>query len=159
MSKRERSTPGRSAGVTDIPSPNERPGSRRRLGPIDGEPVTTSPNLDALSPHQRALRLAVLNEFKARKIKKFVEKQVDQINTTKRVSEGIRFLFDEHGRPPANAPLEDIVEERRRIEYQIKWFEGMLIELRHQLVRVREIEDQAFDLLSGPPTDDDCAAA
>lgn len=126
---------------------------RERLGPIDGHPVTSHPDLDHLSPHQRALRLAVTREFKAKKIKKFVERQVSHVNAHIQVGEGIRFLFDEHGRPPANAPLEDIVWQRQQIEYQIKWFEAVLTELQSTLVRVREIEDQALDYLSAGSND------
>ena len=121
---------------------------RPRIGPIDGDPVTTSPDLDALSEHQRALRDAVIFEFKAKKVKKFVERQVEHINTNASVAEGIKFLFDEHGRPPANAPIEDIIEERKRIEYQIKWFEAILTQLRSSLTKVKEIEDQALDFVS-----------
>lgn len=123
------------------------PGRRSPIGPITGEPVTTHPDLDKLPPHQRALRLAAIKEFKAKKIRKFVERQVTHINTNERVAEGIRFLFDEHGQPPANAPLEDIIEERKRIEHEIRWFEAILIELRDRLIKVREIEDMALDLL------------
>jgi hypothetical protein len=130
---------------------------RRKIGPIDGNPVTTVPNLDALTPHQRALRLAVINEFKAKKLKKFVEKQVEHINANRQVAEGIKFLFDEHGRPPPNAPIEDIIEERKRIEYEIKWFEAITTELRNKLVKVKEIEDYALDLLGqdSPEADKD----
>ena len=64
------------------------------------------------------------------------------------LAEGIKFLFDEHGRPPANAPLEDIIDERRHIEYQIKWFEAILLELRNRLIRVKEVEDYALEMLS-----------
>lgn len=120
---------------------------RQKIGPIEGEPITTSPNLDALTPHQRALRLAVIDEFKAKKLKKFFEKQVEHINTNRQVVEGIKFLFDEHDRPPPNAPIEDIIEERKRIEYEIKWFEAITVELRNKLVKVREIEVYALDLL------------
>lgn len=49
---------------------------------------------------------------------------------------------------PANAPLEDIIEERRRIEYQLRWLEGALQELRHRLVKIREVEDSALELLA-----------
>jgi hypothetical protein len=59
------------------PDDVERPlGTRPRIGPVDGDPVTTHPNLAKLSPAQRGLRDALLREFKARKAKKFVEKQV-----------------------------------------------------------------------------------
>ncbi len=120
---------------------------RQHIGPIDGDPVTTHPNLEALTPLQRALRLAVIKEFKAKKAKKFVEKQIKQINSNIQLAEGIGFLFDESGQPPPNAPMEDIIEERRRLEYEIKWFEAVVAELQARLVKVREIEDHALDLL------------
>ena len=127
--------------------------TRKKIGPIDGDPVTTNPNLDALPPQQQALRLAAIQEFKAKKVKKFVEKQVEHINANRQIAEGIKFLFDEHGLPPPNAPIEDIVEERRRIEYQIRWFEAITMELRNRLVKVKEIEDYALDLLGQEPSD------
>lgn len=121
---------------------------RATIGAITGKPVTTHPDLDKLTPYQRALREAVIREFKAKKMRKFVERQVEHINMRIQVGEGIRFLFDEHGRPPANAPLEDIVWQRQQVEYQIKWFEAVLAELQGTLVRIKEIEDQALDYLS-----------
>jgi hypothetical protein len=123
-----------------------RPGNRPKLGPVQGEPVTTKPDLGSLTPRQRALRLAVIREFKAKKVKKFVEKQVQHLNTNRQIVEGIKFLFDEHGAPPRNAPLEDIVQERR--------FEAVLAELRNRLVKVREIEDYAFETLGAEPLDE-----
>lgn len=122
-------------------------GRRPKLGPIDGKPVTTHPDLSRLSPAQRGLREALLREFKARKAKKFVEKQVHYINGNRQVAESIKILFDEHGQPPANAPIEDIIEERRQLEYQVRWFEAMLLELQTRLLRVREIEALALDVL------------
>lgn len=138
--------------MNDSKSQDKNP-PRQKIGPIDGNPVTTAPNLEALTPHQRALRLAVIREFKAKKVKKFVEKQVRHINANRRVAEGIKFLFDEHGRPPANMPIEDIIEERKRIEYEIKWFDALTSELRNRLVRVKEIEDYALDLLGQEPSE------
>lgn len=129
------------------------PGKRPKLGPIDGDPVTTHPNLSRLSPAQRGLREALLREFKARKAKKFVEKQVQYINGNRQVAESIKILFDEHGQAPANAPIEDIIEERRQLEYQIKWFEAMVLELQTRLLRVREIEALALDVLERSPRD------
>lgn len=131
--------------------------ARQRIGPISGDPVTTSPDLDALTPHQRALRLAIIAEFKARKLKRFVEKQVEHINANQQAAESIRFLFDEHDRPPPNAPIEDIVHERKRIEYEIRWFEAITMELHNRLVKVKEIENHALDLLGldSPETDGD----
>jgi hypothetical protein len=133
--------------------PARKPGIRPKLGAIQGEPVTKRPNLEALTPRQRALRLAVIREFKAKKVKKFVEKQVQHLNTNRQIIEGIKFLFDENGNPPRNAPLEDIVQERRNVEYQIRWFEAMLAELRNRLIKVKEIEDYAFEALGAEPLD------
>jgi len=121
---------------------------RQRLSPSPEDPETGRRDSTKLSPHQRALRTAMMDAFNAKKARRFVERNVQHIATNRDLAEGIKFLFDEHGRPPANAPLEDIVDERRRIEYQIKWFEGILMELRNRLVRVREVEDYAFEMLS-----------
>lgn len=135
-------------------SPPDKPASpRQKIGPIEGDPVTTNPNLDKLSPAQRGLRDALLREFKARKAKKFVEKQVQYINANRQVAEGIKILFDEHGQAPANAPIEDIIDERRQLEYQIRWFEAMVLELQTRLLRVREIEALALDVLERSPRD------
>ena len=131
--------------------PPGEPGQRPKLGYIDGTPVTTHPNLEKLTPVQRGLRDALLREFKARKAKKFVEKQVQYINGNRQVAEEIKILFDEHGQPPANAPMEDIMAERRQLEYQIKWFEAMVLELQTRLLRVREIEALALDVLEHTP--------
>ena len=64
------------------------------------------------------------------------------------MAEGIKFLFDDQGRPPPNASLEDIIEERRKIDYQIVWLEAVLSELRHRLIKIREVEDYALEMLS-----------
>ena len=92
--------------------------------------------------------------FNAKKARRFLERQVKHINVHRELADGIKFLFDEHGRPPPNAPLEDIVDERRRIEYQIKWFEGILLELNNRLIRVKEVEDYAFEMLSRASPDE-----
>jgi len=47
--------------------------------------------------------------------------------------------------------MEDIIAERRQIEYQIKWFEAMVLELQTRLLRVREIEALALDVLEHSP--------
>ncbi len=122
--------------------------SRKRLSPVPDDPETGRPDSSKLSPHQAALRTAVIDAFNAKKARRFVERQVKHISTNRDLADGIKFLFDEHGRPPQNAPLEDIVEERRKIEYQMQWFEGILLELRSRLVRVKEVEDYALEMLA-----------
>lgn len=121
---------------------------RKRLSPVPQNAETGRPDAALLSPQQNALRTAMLDAYRARKARRFIERQVEHINIHREMAEGIKFLFDEHGRPPPNAPLEDIVDERRRIEYQIKWFEGILLELNNRLIRVKEVEDYAFEMLS-----------
>ena len=97
---------------------------RKRLSPAPENPETGRLDGSLLTPHQSALRSAMMDSFNAKKARRFLEKQVKHIIVNRDLADGIKFLFDEHGRPPANAPLEDIVDERRRIDYQIKWFEG-----------------------------------
>lgn len=137
--------------MNDFPDEMEWP--RQKIGPIDGSPVTTHPALEKLTPTQIALRDALLREFKSRKAKKFVEKQIQYINGNKQVAEGIKILFDEDGQAPANAPMEDIIAERLQLEYQIRWFEAMALELQTRLLRVREIEMLALDILAHSPQD------
>ena len=126
-------------------------GTRPKIGPVQGNPVTTHPDLDKLTPYQRGLREALRRELRTRKVKNFVQKQVKYINGNRQVAEEIKILFDEHGQPPANAPMEDIMAERRQLEYQIKWFEAMVLELQTRLLRVREIEALALDVLEHTP--------
>jgi hypothetical protein len=121
---------------------------RQRLSPVPENPLTQRTDPSLLQPHQKALRAAVIDAFNAKKARRFLERHVKHISTNRDLADGIKFLFDEHGRPPANAPLEDIVDERRRVEYQIMWFEGILLELRNRLVRVKEVEDYALEMLS-----------
>jgi hypothetical protein len=122
--------------------------ARKRLSPSPENADTGRRDPSGLTPHQQALRSAMMDAFNAKKARRFVEKNVKHIAVNRDLADGIKFLFDEHGYPPANAPLEDVVEERRRIEYQILWFEAILAELRKGLLRVKEIEDYAFEMLS-----------
>jgi hypothetical protein len=132
--------------MSDPTAPDGKP--RPRLSPAAIDPKTGRQDPSSLTPHQRALRDAMVEAFNAKKARKFLERNVQHISTHRDLSEGIKFLFDEHGRPPANAPLEDVIDERRKIEYQIVWFEGILLELRNCLVRVKEVEDYALEMLS-----------
>jgi hypothetical protein len=134
--------------MSDESQHKETKAPRKRLSPVPENKLTGRLDAALLSPHQRALRTAVVDAFNAKKARRFLERHVNHISTNRDLADGIKFLFDEHGRPPANAPLEDIVDERRKIEYQIKWFEATLLELRNRLVRVREVEDYALEMLA-----------
>jgi hypothetical protein len=133
---------------------NPNPFGGQRLSRVPVNPETQRPDPSKLQPHQEALRQAMLNVFTAQKARRSLERQVQHISPNRNLAEGIKILFDDQGRPPDNVPLEDIVEERRRLEYHIKWFEGILSELRNRLVRVREVEDYAFEMLSRASTDE-----
>jgi hypothetical protein len=142
MSENE-SNPKRTA-----PTPPPKPFGDKRLSPVPVNPETLRPDATKLAAHQEALRQAMLNVFTAQKARRSLERQVEHISPNRNLAEGIKILFDDKGRPPDNVPLEDIVEERRRLEYHVMWFEGILAELKNRLVRVREVEDYAFEMLS-----------
>ena len=120
---------------------------RERLSPAPLDPMTGRSDPGQMKPHQAALRQAVVDSFNAKKARTFLQKQVHHISTNRELADGIKFLFDEHGRPP-NMPIEDIVEERRMVEYHLMWVEGVLNELRHRLIKIREVEDYAFEMLA-----------
>lgn len=123
---------------------------RSRLGPIGGDPVTTFPNLDDLTPHQRALRDALLSDFKLKKVKQLVRKQAGYIKLQDRESAAggaIGFLFDEHGRPPANVPIGDVATERRTLEHSKRWVEAILVQLRIRHEALRRLENNGLDRL------------
>ena len=136
------------------PTTSDKP-KRERLSPVPENKETGRLDPALLDPHQRALRAAVVDAFNAKKARRFLERHVKHISVARDVAEGIRFLFDEHGRTPENTPLEDVIDERRKIEYQIKWFEAALLELRNRLVRVKEMEDYALETLAQKMTDPD----
>ena len=131
--------------VAAAPPPKKK---RVFLTPAPIDPNTGRPDPGKLNAHQAALRQAVVDAFNAKKARSFLQKHVHHISVNRELSEGIRFLFDDEGMAPANAPLEDIIDERRRIEYQLRWIEGALQELRHRLIKIRELEDSALELLA-----------
>ena len=130
---------------------NEIKATRKKIG-ISGSDERIA-DLSKLTPFQQSLRLATLREFQAKKIKKYVKKQVTQLNTKRKIAEEIKFLFDEHGQPSANMPIEDVGEERRQIENQIRWVEAITTELRNRLIKIKEIEDYALDLIGQEKSD------
>ena len=132
----------------DPPNTAGKNAKRQRLSPAPLDEVTGRTDATRLKPHQAALRQAVVDAFNAKKARKFLQKQVHHISANRELAEGIKFLFDDQGRPPTNASLEDIIEERRKIDYQIVWLEAVLSELRHRLIKIREVEDYALEMLS-----------
>ena len=120
---------------------------RKELGLIDTQARSDADVNARLSKPQQALREAAISHFKSNKLKSFIAGQIEYVNGARQVGEGIRFLFDRDNRPPANMPLEEVVSERKRIERNLAWLEAICAELRNSLVAIREIEDDALDLL------------
>jgi hypothetical protein len=81
-------------------------------------------------------------------VKEYIATQVEYINATRQIGEAIRFLMDSSGRLPANAPLEDIIAEREKMENQIKWLEAICSELRINITKIKEIEESAFEMIA-----------
>ncbi|MDY6853749.1 MAG: hypothetical protein SWO11_03420 [Thermodesulfobacteriota bacterium] len=118
---------------------------RKKIGLIDTEPQNSRKSIEGLTVRQQALREAAIKTFKANKIKAYIEKQITHINVSQQIGEEILFLFDKNGNPPANLPLEDIIEERKKIEAQIRWLEALCSEMRNQLSKIKEIEDLTLE--------------
>jgi len=119
---------------------------RERLAPAlldDHGRVDTS----KMSVPQDAMRQSVVEWFQAKKSSNYLQQQINHIVSTRELMNGIQFLFDENHRAPANAPLEDIVEERRMIEYRLLWLDSFATEMRDRLRKIREIEEAALEVL------------
>ena len=127
--------------------PPPQPSKRERLSPV---PVNERGRVDPsqMNSYQAALRQSLVNSVDARKARRLVQRQIGHIKSSRDGAAAIKFLFDEHGRAPANAPLEDIVEERRRTEYHLLWLEGFVAEMRNRLVKIRRVEDAALEVLA-----------
>lgn len=123
-------------------------GERQKIGLVDTEPKNTEVTPEGLSPQQAALRDAAISHFKSNKIRAYISEQLIHINPSQQLGGELRKLFDNNGRPPVNAPLEDIVAEREKAEAQIKWLEAICTELRNNLVKIKEVEDFAFKLVA-----------
>ena len=68
--------------------------------------------------------------------------------SSRQIGKGIRFLFDAHGNQPVNAPIEDIIAERRKAEVQIQWLEAICSELYNNLTKIKEFEEDAIALMA-----------
>lgn len=125
--------------------PSMEPENRKKIGLIDTESEDLEQTLEVLNPQQKALREAALKKFKINKVRGYITDQIEHINPNRQIADSIRFLFDEHGKPPANLPLEDIITERKKIEAQIRWFEALCSALRDEFRKIKEIEDHAIE--------------
>ena len=124
-------------------------GNREKIGPVDAEPQAIVNTPEGLTPNEQALREAVINRFESIKANRYVTEQINHINSNQHLADGIRSLFDENGRPPANAPLEDIVAIREKIESDIRMLEALTFAMQRYLSDVKEAEEMAYELIGG----------
>lgn len=124
-------------------------GQRMKIGTLDTEPRKIGQMPEGLTSEQQALLEGVFKRFTVQKINKYIEGQVRHINYKRQLGESLRLLFDEHGRPPANAPLEDIIAARKKIEAEIHMLEAICSAMRVGLSKVKEIEDMALESIHG----------
>jgi hypothetical protein len=122
------------------------PKKRERLAPA---PLDDHGRVDTskMSVPQDAMRQSVVDWFHAKKSSNYLQQQINHIVSVRELINGIQFLFDENQRAPANAPLEDIVEQRRMVEYRLLWLESFAAEMRDRLHKLREIEEAALEVL------------
>jgi hypothetical protein len=102
---------------------------RKHIGLIGPEPKGFWKAPEGVSAEQQRLREDVLRSFVKKIIKDYAVEQERYIEADPEMSESIKYLFDEHGNPPANAPLEDIVRERKALEVNIRWLEAITVSL------------------------------
>jgi hypothetical protein len=121
---------------------------RKKIGVVDFTPKRIGFSPPGLNERQLALRQAIVNRFTSNKIKRYIAEQTRHVNFHKHISEGIKILFDERGNPPANAPLESIIEVREQLESQVVMLEAICSAMRSHIVQIKEIEDAAFTMLS-----------
>ena len=124
-------------------------GNRKKIGVLDTEPKKIGQMPEGLNAKQHELLSEVLKRFTVHKINKYLEEQVRHINYKRHLSETLQLLFDEHGKPPANAPLEDIIATRKKMEAEIRMLEAICAAMRISLSKVLEIEDSALESIHG----------
>lgn len=124
-----------------------KPGTREKIGLIDSDPESGKNTPADLPEGLKVLRQATVNKFRSSRVRAYIEEQLEYVNLNRQVAESIKFFFDENNRLPANAPLHEIVAERKKLEASIKWFEAIRDELTNNLVQIKEIEDLFLDYI------------
>jgi hypothetical protein len=122
---------------------SKEPSRRQYIGDLA---ISESERKDS-SPLKKELRQEVFRQFVIKKLKRSLGRHVEHIVGSRQIAESVRYLFDEHGEPPRNAPLEDIIAKRKELEGQIRWLEVLAAELRSRLTSVKEIEESALSLI------------
>ncbi|WP_456385399.1 hypothetical protein [Desulfolithobacter sp.] len=128
--------------------PKQKPGTRQPIGLLDTDPESGNNTPEDLPESLKALRQATITRFRSAQVRSFIEEQIEYVNLNRQVAKAIQFFFDEKGRLPANAPIHEIIAERKKIESTIRWFEAICKELTNELAQIKEIEDAFLDYLS-----------
>jgi hypothetical protein len=124
-------------------------GKRKKIGVLDTEPKQIGRMPEGLTAQQEEMLDGLIRRFTIQKVNKYLKDQVKHINYKNHLGESMRLLFDEHGRPPANAPLEEIIAAREKIEAEIHMLEAICSAMRVSLGKLKEIEDQALEYIHG----------
>ncbi len=136
-------------GINQNKNSDTQNGIRDKIGLLDTEPIGSGKVPESLTPQQEELLKEVYKRFTVHKINSYLEDQIDHINHKRHIGESIKLLFDEHGKPPANAPLEDIIAARKKIEAEIHMLDAIGSAMRISLSKIREIEDMALESIDG----------
>ncbi|WP_457573336.1 hypothetical protein [Desulfolithobacter sp.] len=130
------------------PEDSLQPGTRKPIGLLDTDPESPASTPDELPDALKELRQATITRFRSAQVRSFIEEQIEYVNLNRQVAEAIQFFFDENGRLPANAPIHEIIAERKKIESSMRWFEAICKELANELAQIKEIEDAFLEYLS-----------
>ena len=120
---------------------------RTKIGVIDTDPESTENSPDDLPDALKVLRETTIRNFRANRVRSFIEEQLEYVNLNRQIAESIKFFLDENNRLPENVPLHDIVAERKKLESAIRWFEAIKEELERNLAEIKEVEELFLDFL------------
>jgi hypothetical protein len=122
-------------------------GDRDKIGPVVTDPESVRITPEGIDPRQAALREAAIRSFKSNKLRTYILDQLEHVIGSAQLSKAVMFLFDDNGRSPALAPIEDIISEREKIEAKIRWLDAICLELRNSLALIKEAEESALEVL------------
>ena len=135
--------PGNAAETT--PSAPGEPQQREYIGDIAIS--RAAQEASDSNPLRKELRQELVRQFVIKKFRRNLDRHVEHISGSRELADTVKYLFDEQGDPPANAPIEDIIGQRKNLESQIRWLDVLAAELRTRLTSLREIEEAALELV------------
>ncbi|MCH2169960.1 hypothetical protein MK489_04175 [Myxococcota bacterium] len=127
------------------PGDAEEPSQRQYIGDIAIS--RAAQEASDTTPLRKELRQELVRQFVLKKFRRNLDRHVEHISSSRELADTVKYLFDEHGEPPPNAPIEDIIARRQELESQIRWLDVLAGELRTRLTSLREIEEAALELV------------